>query len=296
MAQFTPWPVYWDEAPVDISFVFSREKPAGQHGFLQVAGDRFTFEDGTTGLFWGTTSTAAHFPDFDYSEKTDPAPFTHRVNVFFASTSSTPVATPNIFQLARSASARPAAWTREHEASRLSSMLKQEGIYCYLDLMTSASSNPAMECPTPSVSAIPPSLQHFFPRLIDLQKELSAAVNTSPVHGLAWKDDPVFILSEITNECDLFNSNFNFDVEPYHSELVARLCGWLEAEGLSYPAENATFKEQDAVMLRFKMAVQESYYRELIAFMRDLGVKIPITGTNWKHQRGQCPDAEGDGF
>jgi hypothetical protein len=29
-------------------------KPAGKHGFVQIEGDRFVFEDGTPIKFWGT--------------------------------------------------------------------------------------------------------------------------------------------------------------------------------------------------------------------------------------------------
>ena len=44
----------WDDAPVDISFVFENEKPAGIHGFVTQKEDTFVFEDGTEARFWGT--------------------------------------------------------------------------------------------------------------------------------------------------------------------------------------------------------------------------------------------------
>ena len=37
---WTPFTLSWDDhVPVDISFVFNRERPAGKHGFLAVYGD-----------------------------------------------------------------------------------------------------------------------------------------------------------------------------------------------------------------------------------------------------------------
>ena len=36
----------WDDAPVDLSFIFEGEKPAGRHGFLGVKDSRFVFADG----------------------------------------------------------------------------------------------------------------------------------------------------------------------------------------------------------------------------------------------------------
>jgi len=29
---------YWDDVPIDLSFVFENEKPTGMHGFLTVRG------------------------------------------------------------------------------------------------------------------------------------------------------------------------------------------------------------------------------------------------------------------
>ena len=70
MAKFIPFPAYHDRAPIDISYLFEAEKPAGKHGFLTVQGDRFVFEDGTPVRFWGTNlNSGAAFPDKDYAVK-----------------------------------------------------------------------------------------------------------------------------------------------------------------------------------------------------------------------------------
>lgn len=70
MSRYIPFPAYPDRAPLDLSFVYKNEKPAGKHGFLKVVGDHFEFEDGTVARFWGTNfNGAANFPDFDYAEK-----------------------------------------------------------------------------------------------------------------------------------------------------------------------------------------------------------------------------------
>ena len=39
MSKYIPMPAYVDSMPVDISFVFESEKPAGKHGFCQVKGE-----------------------------------------------------------------------------------------------------------------------------------------------------------------------------------------------------------------------------------------------------------------
>ena len=70
MTKFIPYPFYYDDMPIDISFVFENEKPAGKHGFLKTEGRKFVFEDGTEARFWGTNfNGSACFPDHDYSEK-----------------------------------------------------------------------------------------------------------------------------------------------------------------------------------------------------------------------------------
>ena len=70
MSRYIPMPAYIDRMPVDISFVFEDEKPAGKHGFLKVDGRSFKFEDGTVAKFWGTNFNGAGcFPEHAYAEK-----------------------------------------------------------------------------------------------------------------------------------------------------------------------------------------------------------------------------------
>ena len=70
MSKYIPTPAYHDQMPVDISFVFQKERPAGKHGFLQVDGDNFRFEDGTPGKFWGVMfNGGANFPTHEYARQ-----------------------------------------------------------------------------------------------------------------------------------------------------------------------------------------------------------------------------------
>ena len=59
----------WDDVPIDLSYIFADEKPAGKHGFLTVKDGKFAFEDGTPARFWGTNfNSGANFPSHEYSE------------------------------------------------------------------------------------------------------------------------------------------------------------------------------------------------------------------------------------
>ena len=70
MSRYIPQPAYPDNMPVDISFVFESEKPAGKHGFVYADGDDLRFEDGTLAKFWGVNfNGGACFPDKDYAPK-----------------------------------------------------------------------------------------------------------------------------------------------------------------------------------------------------------------------------------
>lgn len=61
--KYVPYQFYWDKAPIDLSFMFKDEKPAGKHGFMKAAGERFEFDDGTIVRFWGTNfNSGANFP------------------------------------------------------------------------------------------------------------------------------------------------------------------------------------------------------------------------------------------
>ena len=51
MSKFIPVHAHPDRMPVDISFVFEDEVPAGKHGFCQVKGENLYFEDGTLAKF-----------------------------------------------------------------------------------------------------------------------------------------------------------------------------------------------------------------------------------------------------
>lgn len=53
-------------APIDLSFLNARDRPAGKRGFVRAVGDALEFEDGTPARFWGTNITAYglfHTPD-----------------------------------------------------------------------------------------------------------------------------------------------------------------------------------------------------------------------------------------
>ncbi len=102
MSRYIPFPAYYDDVPIDLSFIYKKEKPAGKHGFLKVVGEHFEFEDGTVGKFWGVNFNAgANFPEFDYSEKVARRLAKIGVNIVRFHQLDAEWSTPNIFQFSK---------------------------------------------------------------------------------------------------------------------------------------------------------------------------------------------------
>ena len=124
----------------------------------------------------------------------------------------------------------------------------------------------------------------FCDKLIELQKDLCIRLWTheNPYTGLAYCDDPVFVMAEIVNECDLFTKFQTLTTEPYQTELKQKLDAWLKENKIDKKAEDFDLTDyEDETLISFKIELQEKYYDIMQACMRECGVKIPITGNNW---------------
>ena len=137
---FIPDPFYWDDVPIDISFVFENEKPAGKHGFLKVEGEDFVFEDGTKAVFWGTNfNSGLNFPPFDFSEKISKRLAKIGINLVRFHQMDAEWATPNIFQFTKGRRKGNTLSFDPESMKRLDYLiycLKNEGIYIYMDMLT----------------------------------------------------------------------------------------------------------------------------------------------------------------
>lgn len=298
MSRYIPMPAYPDMMPVDISFVFEDEKPAGKHGFIRADGENLRFEDGTLGRFWGVNfNGGACFPSHDYAEKVARRLAQAGCNIVRFHQLDAEWDTPNIFAYSKG---KRVTTTRVLDPKSLDCLdylvqcLKEEGIYCYLDMTTYRKYKEGDGVPFHeelSDNARPWS--NIDPRLIELQKEFATQIWThfNPYTGLQYKDDPVFVLSEITNENDIFtdpDSRNRFYVRSPHyvNEFRQMFRAWLEERGIEYDWENCDLFTPDEPMVQFKIYVTSKYYNEMRDHMRSIGVKIPITGTNWSHTSG----------
>ena len=300
MSRYIQSPAYPDKMPVDISAVFASEKPAGKHGFCKAVGDDLRFEDGTLARFWGVNiNGSANFPEKDYAVKFARRLAQAGVNLVRFHQLDAEWATHNIFQFHKD---RRLTTTRTLDPESLDRLdyliwaLKEQGIYLYMDMMTYRK----FKAPDGVEKAIElkDSAKPFStldPTLIELQKEFATQLwcHENPYTGLAYKDDPAFVLTEITNECDLITNNCDIpEGQPGHSyswEVRRRFRDWLKQRDMDYDWPHCDMKKQVQPILDFKIDMTRAYYREMYRHLRSIGVKIPITGTNWNKFPGLIP-------
>jgi hypothetical protein len=192
--------------PIDLSFIYAKEKPAGIHGFLRVEGDRFVFEDGTEGKFWGTNfNSAQNFPAHDHSVKVAKRLAKIGVNIVRFHQLDAEWATPNIFQFTKGENKANTMNFDPVSLDRLDYLiycLKQEGIYIHMDLLTYRrfKSGDGVESAGQLGDAAKP-YSTFNRRLIELQKKFNFDLWThiNPYTRLAYKDgaDLLYILIDI---------------------------------------------------------------------------------------------------
>ncbi|MGI6574090.1 MAG: hypothetical protein ACOX19_12025 [Fermentimonas sp.] len=281
-----PYTLPWDDMPLDLSFVYKNDKPAGERGFLKVKGDKFVFEDGTEARFWGTNfNSAQNFPPHEHSEKVAKRLAKVGVNIVRFHQLDAEWSTPNIFQFSRGEN-KPNTMSLDPESlDRLDYLiycLKKEGIYVYMDVLTYRrfETGDGVESAYQLGDAAKP-YSTYNRRLIELQKKFNSDLwnHVNPYTKLAYKDDPVIAMVEITNECDLWSQEVK--VEPYRSELEKMYRDWAAENKVKVGKEKVTFDKSDVNVQKFFIAVTTDYYNEMIEYMRGLGVKIPIAGTNW---------------
>jgi len=226
-----PYTLPWDDMPVDLSFVYKKDKPAGNHGFLKVQGEKFIFEDGTEARFWGTNfNSAQNFPSHEHSEKVAKRLAKTGVNIVRFHQLDGEWSTPNIFRFSRGENPMNTMSLHPESMDRLDYLiycLKKEGVYVYMDLLTYRrfQTDDGVEAVRQLGDAAKP-YSTYNRKLIDLQKKFNSDLwnHINPYTKLAYKDDPVIVLVEIANECDLWSQGIT--VEPYRSELEQMYRTW----------------------------------------------------------------------
>ena len=297
MPNYIPFPAYYDTAPLDISYVFAQEKPAGKHGFLQAKGDNFYFEDGTLVRFWGTNLNAgACFPDKEYAPKLAKRIAAYGCNMVRFHQVDSEFTTPNIYQISkgqRLTSTRILCAESLDRMDYLIYCLQQQGIYVYMDNLTFRKFKQADGVENSlnlTDRAAPYCL--FNRKLIELQKEYMDQIwnHENPyLGGQKYKDNPQIVLTDVCNEADLFGCfNQRIAVEPYATEFREMYRAWCKKNAPDADVDGADLNDlSNDTLNEFKYKVCEDYYHEMFECLHQLGVKIPMCGINysWRDQQ-----------
>ncbi len=311
MARYIPYILHWDDAPIDISNIFSNEIPAGRHGFLKTSGEKFLFDDGTEVCFWGVNfNSNANFPTHDHSEKVARRLAKFGVNMVRLHQMDSDWALPNIFTFERGPHEKSNLELHPKSMERLDYLiycLKQNGIYVYLDLLTYRrfkSADGVVNAHLLNDSAKPYST--FDRTMIELQKKYNHDLfnHYNPYTNLLYKNDPVIVLTGINNETDLFTDTVA--VEPYRTMLVERYIKWAQEKGITVKSDFVSFNGdskdhlgrmvlKDEIMLEFLTGIMKQYYDEMTADLRAIGVRIPVNGNpRAKNTALHCAQADAD--
>ncbi len=262
-------------------------------------GDEFVFEDGTPVKFWGTNCVAgAAFPDHALAEQVAGMIARSGFNLVRFHHMDADWAAPNIFDIAGSTYDKPTRQLSAESLDRLDyfiAQLKQHGVYVMLDLLVHRRFNQEDLRGQPDPDRGAKEAAMFDPVLWDLQCEYATQLLTheNPYTGNRYVDEPALVLSECINESSLFYpwglSSMKQDRPYYYDELVGLLEGWCQEQNQPLPEGDLAdlLQSGNTVVLEFLYETQTAYFQRLREFLRGLGYRVPITGSNhWERHVG----------
>ena len=277
-------PIAWrdgiePESALDLSFL--NHRPAGKYGFLRVTDGHFTFEraNGKPVRFWGTNA-ALHGPF-------PPKNLAPGIALCLARQGVNMVRMHLYAVYEHTMIAEDGSLYAEglDKFDLLIAELKKVGIYTYMDLNDGMFYDRLLGKKLPAGAAQLKMASLFNRDLIDAQKKLARSLFThkNPHTGMRLCDDPAVALYEITNENSMTSNWGNLRTrlpEPYFKELAQLWEAWLKAQGKPPRPLDANLGDTDADTRRFGAELQKRYLDEMYDFLRSLGVKAPICGTN----------------
>ena len=286
-------------APVDLSFLNRDDRPAGRRGFVRADGDRLVFADGTPARFWGGNLAAyALFSNGREAQRPaarrEIARQAQRMaqlgyNLMRIHHHDSGWVTPNVF-------GRKAASTRQLDPKALDDLdwlikcLEDEGIYVWLDMHVGRIIQPADGLTEGAAEIVKnkgsiKAFSYYNSQLQELMKEFQHNYlnHQNRYTKLRYKDDPAVIGVLITNENDLTHHGGNAMLpdhkNPYHGALWKT--GYEAfARKYSLPAARVFQTWAPGPSKLYLAEVEHAFNVEMIADLRQLGLKAPIATTN----------------
>ena len=272
-----------------IDFSFLNHKPAGKFGFLKRVGGEFEFEDqpGKPVRFWGTNfAIEGPFPDKKLAPGIAQTMASQGVNLVRIHLYA---ARPTLLQ------SKDGGLNSEmlDKMLFLISELEKNGVYIYMDLNDGMCYDQLLKRPSTFKPEEYLKFESLFdPELKKATKRLAELLFTSvnPYNGKAIANDPGVAMFEIMNEVsitkDWHTLRKEFEgKEKYLAELETLWRNWLKANNLE-TREMPTHFNIDPVGRRFATEIDRIYLAEMSAYLRSLGIKVPICGTNMTFSNG----------
>lgn len=284
---------YGRPAVVDLSGRLDR--PAGRHGFVEVRDGHFAFRDGGRARFWGTNITAGDcFPDHETAERTAARLAKFGCNMLRFHHMDAGWASPNMFSIEGGYLDNTQQLSPE-SLERLDyfiAQLKERGIYVYMDLLVHRPPGEEDLQGLPDPGQGMKVVSHFNRRLIELQKQYARQLLThrNRYTGNRYVDEPAVAMMELINESSLFwFGHLRSIPDAYMQELGGMFDRWCEQEGRRRPEGSLPelIGERQPDLMRFLYETQVAYFEEMEGFLREIGVKVPIAGSNhWESAVG----------
>lgn len=275
-------------AAIDASFL--QDAPAGKRGFVTVKDGHFAFTRGGRVRFWGVNIVANNpFRDHLTASRVAERLAKAGVNMVRLHHMDASWADPNIFD--------PAYDDTQHLSKQsldnldfLVSELKKRGIYIYMDLLVHRKFKQGDGVRDwEQVENGAKVVAHFNPRIIELQKDYARKLLThvNAYTGKAYVDEPAIAMMEIINESSLFWPGGYDSIPPsYKQEIRDLFEAWCAKKGATAPAGAVAdlLRQKNPQVLQFLTDLQDGYFQDMRTFLRSLGVKVPITGSNhWEN-------------
>ena len=312
-----PFPLDWRDggpSPIDVTQYLPVEK-TGAHGFLTVRDGRFVFQDGTPARFWATNihSHSAAYPTKDQARSF--ARRLARLGVNMVRVHLLEYASPAGLVLVGEKTSDKLDPERLDRFDYLMAQFHENGIYVILDALPMCARRFA---PGDGVAAFEElglgakGASYFDRRIIELERSYARQLilHYNPYRGLRYVDDPTVALYEMSNEDGLLLWwSWRRLPQPYLDELQRLWNRWLldhigdraavakrwtdelgqcaladdedPARGtvrLSHGPPRHPLRRID--YQRFLADLQRRYWAEQVKFLRGLGVRVPICGTN----------------
>ncbi len=259
---------------LDASFV--NHAPAGKYGFLKRVGDHFEFEKrpGVRAVFWGTCFGSA--PEKQYAPLYAEALARAGINILRIHGWSNQFKHPGYPEEIKRSFTLPGEkvnYKTLDDYHYFFAELIKRGIYIYMDTITAGNwfskpGNPKWE----------PEYREKCKKMAEVMY-----LSRNPYTGKRLVDDPAFAMCEIINESTCtYGGDIRNERPAVRKIMEGKWEKWQKMRGILplQPLRGTPMEGNGKEGRRFFSAEQKAFLEEMYHFLRKIGVKVPICGTN----------------